>query len=186
MHAYIFCSHFGFKTFLGSCVCIGSRASIGSSRRSLMCHFRHCDRLSVPVVVIYVAAVLLAMSKRKSIGEEQRALSDGGRKHLRAQLCATTTSSKTALAYTLHTLQQEGVLKDGLLGTSVGHERRCMSEAVAEHSKAETPYARIVQRVDIGDGEMWDLIHPFARIYYLTSKSDQFSEFFNEVANRAG
>ena len=97
MHAYIICTHFGFKSFLGSTACIGSRAAIGSSRRSLMCHSRHRDRLSIVVVVIYVSTVRLAMSKRKSIGED-----DGGRKHLRAQLCATTTSSKTAMANTLH------------------------------------------------------------------------------------
>ena len=97
MHAYIICTHFGSKSFLGSTACIGSRAAIGSSRRSLMCHSRHRDRLPIVVVVIYVSTVRLAMSKRKSIGED-----DGGRKHLRAQLCsATTTSSKTAMANTL-------------------------------------------------------------------------------------
>ena len=126
------------------------------------------------------------MSKRKAIVENQRDLTDVERKDLRAQLCATTTSSNSALAKTLHTLQQEGLLNDDLLGSSVNNERQSLGVAAAAHSKVNTPYGLVVQRVDIGDGVMWDYIHPFALIYHLTSISTQISEFFHQAANRAG
>ena len=105
------------------------------------------------------------MSKRKARGGE---FTDVERRdNVRSRLCATTTSSKTALAKTLRVLQEEGLLNDNLLGSSVGNERRCLGAAVAAHANSITPYGLVVQSMDIGDGVMWDFIHPFALIYYL-------------------
>ena len=123
------------------------------------------------------------MSKRKARGGE---FTDVERRdNVRSKLCATTTSSKTALAKTLHVLQKEGLLNDNLLSSSINNERRCLGAAVAAHAKSSTPYGLVVQSMDIGDGVMWDFINPFALIYHLTSISTAFSEFFHEAVHRA-
>ena len=145
------------------------------------------QRLFVTVavaIVILVLSVCLPMGKRKADDTKQSELPTEGRKQLRAQLCANSTASKSSLALTLCTLQEHGLLNDVILGKHVRCERRALAEAVAEHAKSDTPYGKVMQRMDIGGGVMWDYIHPFALIYYLTALSEQFAEFFNGVVNR--
>ena len=100
------------------------------------------------------------------------------RRSLRAELVATAAGPKQCVATVLQILQKKGLLNDPELGGP--HERRELTNASQAHAKAETPYGRVVQTIalDMVDGSSfaWEIIHPFAFLYYLTSKCPRFAE----------
>ena len=70
------------------------------------------------------------------------------------------------------------MLTDLELGASV-YEARKLGGATALHAAADTPYGKVMQSMtlELTDGEtmQWDIIHPFAFIYYLSTLCAQFA-----------
>ena len=83
-------------------------------------------------------------------------------------------------------LQARGLFTDDKLGTSVNTERLQIEKSVNRHADADTPYGKVVQSMDIGLNDRWEFIHPFALIYYLSSMSESFSDFFDKAVSNAG
>jgi hypothetical protein len=69
-----------------------------------------------------------------------------------------------------------------------GNEAEQLSRAVAHHAKAETPYGTVVQGIELEtfDGPMkWDIINPFAYIWYLSSLSQDFAVLIADSLRRS-
>ena len=110
-------------------------------------------------------------------------LSKQARQDLRAELVAVSGLSggtKASVARVLQKLQKEGMLVDPLLGGD--DEDRYLTTASRQHASAPTPYGPVVQHIalesnDEGKTIRWDIIHPFAYVWYLSCKCSQFGDF---------
>ena len=109
------------------------------------------------------------------------------RRELRAELLAASRATKTSVASILMTLQERGILNDPELGKS--NERHRLREAVEYHAKAMTPYGSVVQKIEVplinGKSMTWEIIHPFAFLYYLTSVCQGFAIMMNSCLQQA-
>ena len=98
-------------------------------------------------------------------------LSADERENVRAELVATSTGPKSSIANVLHKLQERGLLNDTLLGEP--NEARRLTDAAAAHAKAVTPYGTVVQTIPLtmthGPDYAWEVVNPFAFIWYLAS-----------------
>jgi hypothetical protein len=58
--------------------------------------------------------------------------------------------------------------------------KRKIQEATESHSKVVTPYGPVVQQVALANGMMWDVCHPFAFLWYLSSISTCFAQVMKD------
>ena len=95
---------------------------------------------------------------------------------IRLEMMASSKATKSSIAKTLQILQQRGMLSDDRLGQK--GEARHLGEAVTTHANADTPYGKVVQSIPIEtttNGELsWEIIHPFAFMWYLSTVCVQF------------
>ena len=127
----------------------------------------------------------MAMKRKQESKIEESANRKSKIDDLRSHIAATSQASKTGIARVLNALQSADVLTNNEIGKSVRSERYQLQKAVHRHAKADTPYGRVVQSMDIGLDQPWEFIHPFALIYYLTSISESFSSFFHDAVVHA-
>jgi hypothetical protein len=135
-----------------------------------------------------VAASLLAMAESAPSKAKRRKVAENERQDLRAELMARSRTSKGSVASVLNELQRRGLLTDLELGASV-YEARKLGGATALHAAADTPYGKVMQSMtlELTDGEtmQWDIIHPFAFIYYLSTLCAQFAATMAASVSRA-
>lgn len=86
-------------------------------------------------------------------------------------LLSTSKQTKTALMKTLVSLSEKGLLNVDVTKTE-------MKKAAEHHANQETPYGKVVQRVEINSPRLkyLDIVHPFAFMYYLTTISVAFAK----------
>ena len=95
----------------------------------------------------------------------------------RLQACGRHT--KTSTIQMLMELQSSGALA----GESTERElRRQMQHATEAHANAMTPYGKVVQgiRLDSSKLKTWEICHPFALLWYLTSISVNFADMMRK------
>ena len=106
-------------------------------------------------------------------------LTDAERTDLRSDLIASSKSSKAGLATVLHTLHERGLLTDDRLGENSVTERNNIREAVSRHANYRTPFGTVVQPISIivdGKRMAWDIISPFALLWYLCKVCGEFEK----------
>ena len=91
-------------------------------------------------------------------------------------LVAHDKQTKTSLADTLNILQKQGRLVEGVT-------RRELREASEHHAKQDTPYGKVVQRVELNTKKLQylDYVNPFAFLYYLTMISESFATLMHNA-----
>ena len=87
----------------------------------------------------------------------------------------------------LQKLQSAGLSKGDLGKSSRSAARREAQSAIEEHALADTPYGRVVQRLDLGTPALcqWEYVNPFAYLYHLTRMSKGFSELMTATLGSA-
>ena len=90
-------------------------------------------------------------------------------------LVAQGRQTKTSLAETLKLLKSQGKLTEEVT-------KRQITEACSFHSKQETPYGPVVQRLELGLSGLkyLNVVNPFAYLYYLSTISQSFSELMHD------
>jgi hypothetical protein len=90
------------------------------------------------------------------------------------QLVSQERQSKTAIANLLKFLQRKGCLE-------AGATRRQLSQASAHHAQQDTPYGKVVQRIELNLPKLKyiDIVHPFALLYYLCQISVVFANMMH-------
>ena len=79
-------------------------------------------------------------------------------------------------------LQSAGLLA----GESTERElRRSMQHATEKHANTMTPYGRVVQEVRLDSPQLktWEICHPFAMLWYLTSISANFADMMRRCVS---
>ena len=91
-------------------------------------------------------------------------------------LVANDKQTKTSLADTLNLLKKQGRLAEGVT-------KRQLRQASEHHAKHETPYGKIVQRVELNTKKLkyLDYVNPFAFLHYLTVISESFATLMHDV-----
>jgi hypothetical protein len=93
------------------------------------------------------------------------------------------STSKSALANTLHVLHEEGMLNiDG--DHTVDSFRKNLQHAAEDTAKnACTPYGHILQKMHIGHKQLreWEFVHPFAYLSQLTKCSAAFASLMRDA-----
>lgn len=91
------------------------------------------------------------------------------------QLVAEERETKTALANTLMKLKKQGLLE-------AGATRRELRDAAEHHAKQNTPYGKVVQKVELGlpNLKYLDVVNPFAFLAYVTSISSAFAAMMKD------
>ena len=88
------------------------------------------------------------------------------------EMCQKSVT-RAGLADNLAILRDRGLLKEDLLeNVSRSNLRRKINKAMEDHAATETPYGRVVQKINLG-GEVgwWEYIHPLAFLHHLTAIS---------------
>ena len=90
-------------------------------------------------------------------------------------VAAHSHTTKTAAVKLLTTLQQHGIVD---VNVSERQLRKDIHNCSEEHAKQVTDYGPIIQRVHLGHPKMkyWEVCHPFAFLWYLTSISSSFAQ----------
>ena len=91
--------------------------------------------------------------------------------------------ARSSLATLLHTLYENGMLNDGAIDSdSRSSMRRELQDSMERHSKADTPYGKVVQLMEMNLPELqhWEYCHPMALLYHLSTISDHFAEVMNK------
>jgi hypothetical protein len=100
------------------------------------------------------------------------------KKRLEAQCLAIGHCTKSTLANILRTLHARGVLRNDIGEGSTCQVRSRLREALEHHSKAMTPYGRVVQRMSLPFPKdvlpTWDIAHPYALLYHMSTLSRRF------------
>ena len=119
------------------------------------------------------------MARSSSVA--QLALEDAKRLP-KLQACGRHTKSSTIDM--LMQLQKAGALEGN---DSERQLRRKMQVATEAHSKSKTPYGAVVQQVYLGLPDMayWEVCHPFAWLYYMTSISASFAALMMQCVDGA-
>ena len=96
------------------------------------------------------------------------------------EMVAHNSQTKTALAETLRVLSKQGYLE-------IGATKRELREASEHHAKQDTPYGRVVQRIELNVPGLkyLDFINPFAFLYYLTMISAAFAALMHDCCRDA-
>ena len=94
------------------------------------------------------------------------------------ELVAKNHQTKTALIQTLTHLKKQGRLGEGVT-------RRQLKEASEHHANHDTPYGKVVQRVELNAKGLkyLDYVNPFAFLWYLTMISATFSTLMYKACN---
>ena len=81
---------------------------------------------------------------------------------------------------TLLDLQKAGLLDSNHDAPSL---KRKMQQAVEEHSKADTPYGPLVQKIRLGAKQLaeWEVCHPIAFLWYMTNISAAFRSIMQAI-----
>ena len=125
-------------------------------------------------------------SSRSSGRSSGQGLDKQARQELRSELVAQAGGSKASIARVLKLLQQRGLLLDEGLGCE--DEERQLTAAASHHARAKTPYGLVVQTLglEMCDGSIysWDIVNPFAYIWYLAQMCPQFADVMLEAVAR--
>ena len=82
--------------------------------------------------------------------------------------------TKTGVAQTLQQLHVAGLLPKQLAGNNDRIIRGDLAKAEDMHGQQQTPYGTVIQEMDLPIGCQWEIAHPMAFLYYLTSISSAF------------
>jgi hypothetical protein len=100
------------------------------------------------------------------------------RQRVEAECLAIGHCTKSTLANILRTLHARGVLRDDIGEGSTRQVRSRLRATLEHHSKAMTPYGRVVQRLSLPFPKdvlpTWDIAHPFALLYHMSTLSRRF------------
>ena len=109
------------------------------------------------------------------------------RSRVQRELLSDGSCTRGALVSCLQKLQSAGLLKGDLGKGSRSAARREAQSAIEEHALADTPYGRVVQRLDLGTPALcqWEYVNPFAYLYHLTRMSKGFSELMTATLGSA-
>ena len=91
--------------------------------------------------------------------------------NVRTTLLSQSKQTKTALMQTLVSLKTQGLLE-------VDVTRGDLKRAAEHHANQDTPYGKVVQKVEINAPRLkyLDIVHPLAFLFYLTTISVAFAE----------
>ena len=134
----------------------------------------HHMYMHIVYIVVFLAMARSSSSAALALPESKRLSSLQGIGH----------HTKASTVSMLMELQKTGAL-DG--EDSKRSLRQKVQTATEEHSKAMTPYGSVVQKMKLGTEKLedWDICHPFAYLWYLTTISVQFATVM-ETCGRAG
>ena len=108
----------------------------------------------------------------------------------RARICghllATTSSTKTGLAKTLKSLNDEGLLTEPIGEGSENAFRKSPTRRPQELGAESTPYGPCLQEVQLTDDLKWKIIHPAALVWLLSKLSFTSSSLLHAAIQRTG
>ena len=94
--------------------------------------------------------------------------------------------TKTGMVAALSSLGKAGWLNEDVVKLTVNDERlkRGLRKAQLKHCEATTPYGTVVQSISTGIKglESWQICHPMALLYHLSTISSFFSDLFSTCA----
>ena len=96
-------------------------------------------------------------------------------------------STRTGMVAALSSLGKAGWLNEDVVKLTANDERlkRGLRKAQLKHCEARTPYGAVVQSIStmIEGLESWEICHPMALFYHLSTISSFFSDLFSTCAD---
>ena len=142
------------------------------------------------LVLRFVAALfVLQMSSSNARSSTDLAVPTGHRGNIpfNPLLCrelVAQSKSKDSVLRTLQTLGAAGMLK-GYDGDddNANALKRALADANTMHAEADTPYGKVVQKIELGADALqsWEYVNPFAYLYYMSYISAAFAEMMRSV-----
>ena len=109
---------------------------------------------------------LMAQAEQSRKAKRQRVL---------AKVAAVSKTTDSALARVLASLSEEGIL-DAEAAGDCNNLRREISSGIAAHNKADTPYGRVVQTLQVTPEFACPFVNPFAIMWHLCTLSAAFAD----------